>query len=154
ETHLFSRVNIDIEPSPVPDQYTADIMTDAKTNSAATFAFNAIKGAPFSMTFADLWDIQHSGISLTSSYRWDANRRRVAVDVLAPIPLSGIVFLDAGGLWRDELWNLAPELTVNLGPLSRFRYKSTGAQVGLKIIPRYRFEIGAGFSYTNREASG
>src|SRR5262249_1504654 len=59
-----------------------------------------------------------------------------------------------GGVWRDEQWNLSPQLSANAGSLSRFRYKSTGGQLGLKIIPNYRFEIGAGFSYTNREASG
>jgi outer membrane protein assembly factor BamA len=154
ETRIFTRVDVDFEPTSVPDRYNANIMTSAKTNSPETFAFDIIKGAPFQTAFANLWDIRNSGISLTSSYRWDANRRRAEVNMIAPIPLSGILFLEAGGLWRNELWNLSSQLNVNLGSLSRFRYKSTGAQVGLKIIPHYRFEIGTGFEYTNRAVSG
>jgi len=154
ETRLFSTAGIDLEPSTVADRYNVNIRTTPKTNSFANRLFDLLKGAPIQTSYLNQWNAAGSGINLNSMYRWQADRRRAELAVRAPTPLlPGLLFVDGIGLWRSENWDLSPILQSD-GSMNRFRFKSTGAQIMLKHIPHYRFEIGAGFDYENRSAAG
>jgi hypothetical protein len=91
---------------------------------------------------------------MNSSYRWDYNRKRGEFQIHAPIPLPGVLFLTAAGLWRSERWDVGPVLQNDAGAGNRFLYKSTGARAELKYVPYFRFDFGGGFEYTNRAANG
>lgn len=154
ETEVFSNVGIDVEPAPASSQYNPVILTTERSNSLSTTAFDLLKGAPLETAYLNLWDAGNTEISINSSYRWDYNRRRGEVQLHAPIPVPGLLFLNASGLWRSERWDLSRVLQSDAGKNDRFLYKSTGVRVELKYIPYYRFDFGGGFEYTNRAASG
>jgi hypothetical protein len=154
ETDIFSNVGISIEPAPTSPKYNPVILTTDKVNDLTNIAFDIVKGAPWKTSYLNWWDIANSGISMNSSYRWDYNRKRGELQIQAPIPVPGILFLTATGLWRSERWDVGPVLQNDAGAGNRFLYKSTGARAELKYIPYFRFEFGGGFEYTNRAANG
>jgi hypothetical protein len=154
ETDIFSNVGIAIEPAPASPKYNPVILTTDKVNDLTNLAFDIVKGAPWQTSYLNWWDIANSGISLNSSYRWDYNRKRGELQLQAPIPTPGILFLTATGLWRSERWDVAPVLQNDAGADNRFLIKSTGVRAELKYIPYFRFDFGGGFEYTNRAANG
>jgi len=154
ETDIFSNVGIAIEPAPTSPKYNPVILTTDKVNDLTNLAFDVVKGAPWQTSYLNWWDIANSGISLNSSYRWDYNRKRGELQLHAPIPVPGILFLSATGIWRSERWDVAPVLQNDAGADNRFLFKSTGVRAELKYIPYFRFDFGGGFEYTNRAANG
>jgi len=154
ETGIFSNVGVDVEPAPASNRYNPIILTSAKSNDLGNLVFGIAKGAFIETTYLDYWDIAHSGVTLNSSYRWDYNRKRGEVQLHAPVPFPGILFLNATGLWRSERWDLTRVLQTDAGTADRFDFKSTGARLEFKYIPHYRFDFGGGFEYTNRAANG
>ena len=81
----------------------------------------------------------------TSKYRWDPARRRAEGQLLFPVPLPGLLFVELGGVWRSEQWDIPSQ--------GRFQYKSSGVRLNLKHIPDHRLELGAGLEYLNRAAA-
>lgn len=154
EAESFSNAGIEIEPTLVPDRYNAIIRTTAKTNSGSNILFNLLKGAPVDTAYLDLWNINDGGINFNSSYRWDPDRRRADGKLRIPLPVPGIVFLDLGQTWRSERWDLSPVIRGESRPRARFNYKANALSLNLRHIPNYRFLIGAGFEYINRDATG
>jgi len=154
ETGIYSNVGIAIEPDPGSSAYNPVILTTKRMNDLTNLGFGIIKGAPWQTSYLDWWDVAHSGISLNSSYRWDYNRKRGELSMHAPLPVPGILFLTATGLWRSERWDVTPVLQTDAGANNRFLYKSTGVRGELKYIPHFRFDFGGGFEYTNRAANG
>ncbi len=154
EAGSFSNVGIEIEPALIPDRYNAIIRTTSKTNSFTNILFNLVKGAPVETANLDLWNLRDSGINFNSSYRWDPDRRRAEGRLRIPLPLPGILFLDLGQTWRSERWDLSPVIRSESLPRARFNYKANALRLNLRHIPHYRFLIGAGFEYINRDATG
>jgi tetratricopeptide (TPR) repeat protein len=141
ETGIFTSAGIEVQPDPVPDHYDANLLTILKTNSISDFAFNAFKGALLETTYFNIWNANDSGLNVHSMFRWEANRRRAELGFHVPLPVGNLLFLDATGIWRSEVWDSKGQSA---------RYKSTGGRIELKYIPDYRFEIGTGFEYRNR----
>jgi len=154
QTENFSNVGIEIEPTRVPDQYNAVVRTSRKTNSLSGFAFNLIRGAPFETTYVNLWNMRNSGVNFNGLYRWDANRRRAEGLLKIPLPIGGLVQLELGDIWRKERWDVSKIIEPDLLPDARFDYDDNGIFIYAKHIPHYRVELGGGFNYRNRAASG
>ncbi|HYR88360.1 MAG TPA: tetratricopeptide repeat protein [Terriglobia bacterium] len=154
ETDNFANVGLEVEPTPVPDHYNAVLRTTNRTNTLSDFAFGIVRGAPFHISFLDLWNLRNTGINFNGNYRWDTDRRRMAGSLKIPLPLPGLLHLEIGNTWRKERWDLSPSILPQFRPQARFDYKSNGIRVHVKHIPHYRVEIGGGLEYRNRAASG
>ncbi len=150
---MYANVGVDIEPTTSPDRYTAVIRTVPKTHSKEQLIVPLLETLIFQTPSLHLWNIGNSGLGLSTSYRFATNRHRAEVGILAPIPLPGILFLEATGTFRSERWDIS-EAALDTGFDHRFRYQSTGVRALIKHIPNYRVELGAGFEYRNRTASG
>lgn len=153
ETDNFTNVGLEVEPTKVPDQFNAVLRTTTKKNRLEDIAFDLLKGAPIETLFFDIWNIGNSGINFNSDYRWETGRRRVDSQFKMPIPLPGLLYLETGGTWRLERWDLTTILPQNKAE-ALFDYKSIGPRAHVKIIPHYRVELGAGFEYRNRNPKG
>jgi tetratricopeptide (TPR) repeat protein len=154
ESDNFSNASLEIEPALTPDHYNAVVRTTAKTNTGSGMLFDLVKGMPVQTSYFDLWNIKDSGINFNSSYRWDPDRRRMRSGLKIPLPLPGILFLDVGQTWRSERWDLSPVIRSESRPRARFNYKANALRLGVRHIPNYRVEVGAGFEYVNRDATG
>jgi hypothetical protein len=154
ETENFSNVGLEVEPTPIPDQYNAVIRTTTRTNTLGDFVFNLVKGLPIETSYLDLWNIGNSGINFNANYRWEADRRRMEGQFKIPVPFPGLLHLELGNTWRSEQWNLSPTIRSEALPRARFRYKANILRLRVKQIPHYRFDIGGGLEYRNRAAAG
>jgi tetratricopeptide (TPR) repeat protein len=152
-TDNFTNAGLEIEPTRVPDQYNAVVRTTVKTNTLPNIAFDLLKGAPVETTYFNIWNIQNSGVNFNSDYRWEVGRRRADGQFELPIPLAGLLYLEAGDTWRFERWDLA-NLLPQYQSEALFDYKSIGPRIHIKAIPHYRLELGAGFEYRNRNPKG
>jgi tetratricopeptide (TPR) repeat protein len=154
ETDNFTNVGLEIEPTTVPDQYNAVLRTTTKTNALPNFLFDAVKGAPFEMTFFNLWNFANTGMNFNADYRWGTGRRRQDGQLNIPVPLAGLLQLQVGDWWRFERWDVANQIQPALRPFARFDYKATALRAHVNLIPQYRVQLGAGFEYRNRTARG
>jgi tetratricopeptide (TPR) repeat protein len=154
ETGNYSNVGLEIEPTRVPDQYNAVVRTTARTNSLANFMFDAVKGALIQTTYLNVWNIGNSGVTFNGTYRYDSQRRLVDGELQIPLPVAGLTHLEIGNIWRNENWNLSPVIQPQFLGQAPFLYKDNAVRVAVKHIPNYRVELGAGFEYRNRAASG
>jgi hypothetical protein len=153
ETNIYSNAGLEIEPTPDPDRYTAVIRTSAKTNSTEQLIIPAMEAVFFQSPTLRFWNLGNSATSLRLNYRFATNRHRAEVGIFAPLPLPGILFFEATGAYRSERWDISRP-AIDTGTDHRFRFQSTGVRAKVKHIPNYRFELGAGFEYRNRTASG
>jgi hypothetical protein len=151
-TEMYANVGVEVEPTTSPDHYTAVIRTVPNT-STGQMIMPLLETLVFQMPSIDVWNIKNSGITLDAGYRFATNRHLAEVGLLAPLPLPGLLFLDATGSFRSERWDISPS-AVNDGIDDRFRFQSTGVRAMIRHIPHYRVELGAGFEYRNRTASG
>jgi tetratricopeptide (TPR) repeat protein len=154
ETDNYTNVGLEVEPTIVPDRYNAVVRTSAKTNTLTDVLFSLIKGAPLKTSYLDLWNLGNSGVNFNAMYRWHPDRRRIEGSFKMPLPIAGILFTEVRETWRYEHWNLSPVIRAESLGRAQFRYKSNGLQIKFKHIPHYRVEIGGGFEYVNRAASG
>jgi tetratricopeptide (TPR) repeat protein len=154
QTENFINVALEVEPTIVPDRYNAVIRTTPKTNTPGNIIFGLLKGAPVESTYLDLWNLGNSGVNFNALYRWNPNHRLLGGHLKIPLPVPGLLFMDILETWRSEQWDAAAVILPQDLPESRFRYKGTGVRLNLKHIPDYRFEIGGGYEYVNRAASG
>src|SRR5579883_172623 len=154
ETDNFTNAGLEVEPTQVPDQYNAVVRTTTKTNSLENIAFDLMKGSPIETSYFDLWNIGNTGLNFNSDYRWETGRRRVDSQLKMPIPVPGLLFVEGGGTWRFERWNVSPTVKPQYQSQARFDYKSIGPRIHIKTIPHYRLELGAGVEYRDRNPKG
>lgn len=154
ETGNFANVGLEIEPTRIPDQYNAVVRTTRKTNTLTDFAFNILKGALVETSYVNLWNIGNSGMNFNGDYRWSTNKRRLDGLIKVPLPIAGLLQVEAGSRWRSERWNVSNQIEPQFQPFALFDYAATDLFVGVKNIPNYRIELGGGFEYKNRYAKG
>ena len=154
ETGNFANAGLEVEPTVVPDEYNAIVRTTAKNNSLANVLFGVFKGVPIKTSYLDFWNIGNSGVNFNNNYRWEENRRRVEAGFKIPVPLAGLLFFEPGDIWRDENWDVSSQLQPQVTQNPNFSYKANAVGARLKAIPHYRVELGAGFQYRNRFATG
>jgi len=150
---IFASAGIQIEPTTAPDKYTAVIRTVQKTNGRSQFVTAFIEAAFFKSPSLRIWNINNSAFSAKAGYRFANNRHRGEAGFMVPLPLPGLVFMEATGFFRSERWDISRPAIEN-GIDHRFLFKASGGRLELKHIPYYRIELGAGYEYRNRYASG
>ena len=143
-TNAFAGVALELERSLEGGTYNAIVRTSRKSNSPRGVLFGILKGLPVKTSYLDIWNIAGSSVQWTSKYRWDPARRRAEGELLFPVPLAGLLFVELGAVWRSEQWDIPSQ--------GRFRYRSTGVRLNLKHIPDHRIELGAGLEYLSRAA--
>jgi len=143
-TKAFDSAGLELERSLEGETYNAIVRTSKKSNSPRGFLIGVLKGLPVKTTYLDISNIGGSPVQWTSKYRWDSARRRAEGQLLIPVPLPGLLFVELGGVWRSEQWDVPSQ--------GRFQYKSSGVRLNLKHIPDHRLELGAGLEYLNRAA--
>ena len=151
---LYANLGLDVEPSPSADRYNAIVRTTPRGNSTADILLDLVRGIPVESTYLDYWDIGQSGVSVRSHYRWDDKRRRIRGELLIPLPVPGLPVLEIRNVWRSESWDLSTTVRDEFKPEAEFRYKANSIGFELRAVPHYRIEVGAGFEYRNRAASG
>ena len=143
-TKAFAGVGLELESSFEGRTYNAIVRTSKKSNSPRGFLLGILEGLPVKTSYLDIWNIAGSSVQWTSKYRWDPALRRAEGQLLFPVPLPGLLFVELGGVWQSEQWDIPSQ--------GRFRYKSSGVRLTVKHIPDHRLELGAGLEYLNRSA--
>jgi tetratricopeptide (TPR) repeat protein len=144
-TRAFSSVALELESSLEAGKYNAIVRTTRKSNRPAGFLLGILKGLPVKTSYLDVWNIGDSFVQWTSKYRWESTRRRAEGQVLIPLPVPGLLFMELGSHWRSEEWDVPAQ--------ERFKYKSSGVRLNFKHIPDHRVELAAGVEYLKRSGA-
>ena len=142
ESKTFSTVALELETADEGKTYNANVRTSKKSNTAGGVLLGFLKGLPLKTSYLDIWNIGGSPVHFNSRYRWNSDKRRAEAQVLVPVPVPGMLFLEFGTLWRSEQWELSDQ--------DSYRFKSSGVHVKVKRIQNHRLEIGGGLEYSNR----
>ena len=153
ESQMFSNVGVEIEPTQQPDQYTVVVRTVPKAKAVEQYVIPFMNTLLFQHPQIRWWNIGNTAVSLNAGYRFANNRHRGEVGVRVPLPLPGLLFFEAQGIFLSERWDISRPAIDN-GTDYRFRYQSTGFRTALKHIPHHRVEVGGGFEYRNRTTGG
>lgn len=141
-TQAFTDIDLKLERTLEGETHNVLLHTSRKSNSARGFLRGVLRGLPVRTSYLDIWNIGGSFVHWTSKYRWDPARRRVEGQLFFPVQLPGLLFVELGGAWRSEDWDIPTA--------GRFRYKSTGGRLNVAHIPDHRVKLGAGLEYVNR----
>ena len=109
-SRLFSNVGLELEPSGSGNLYDAIVRTSPRTNTPTDILIDLVRELPAESTNLEIWDAAGSGISWKSNFRWDEDRRRLRGQLLVPLPLPGLPFIEFQDVWRSERWDLSPAI--------------------------------------------
>ena len=100
----------------------------------------AVRGLPYQAIQPDFYNLGHRGIQVTSMWRWDAQKRRVALDVSGPLHFWRYHLLFDG---REENWDLARTYS-GAGPADALslRKAEAGADLERNLSSRLGWTIG------------
>ncbi len=92
-----------------------------------------VRGLPYRTVFVDRSNIGRHAVNFSSLWRWDPNKRRIALDLSGPFRLNPYWRYQLIADARDEHWDLS----------RTFR----GAQAGLDRLRLQRLELGAEMAF-------
>ncbi len=122
---------------------------DAWGDPLATRLLSIFREVPYQTIHFDLFDIGGSARNLESSYRWDAQKRRLFAAYSSPLKGSSRLRLR---LWldgRNENWNVPRSSSTASSPLL-FKLKKLEAGAGVAALIRDRWEWKTGVSLSDR----
>jgi len=99
-------------PGPTPQQYSLDVIVDARhgVGSAPEFLFATLADVWFRTLRINYWNVGHSGVSLMARWRWLPAAQRASIELDVPRPAHLPWYLGLSTSWRDESWSLrAPD---------------------------------------------
>lgn len=82
-------------------------------------AVQLLRGLPYWTVYPEYYNAGGRGINITSLFRWDANKRRIGLNVAAPLRNHPSMRYRVFGDLRDENWVLSPDTSSAIGFHSR-----------------------------------
>jgi hypothetical protein len=153
----YDDMNLGLAETFTPRHFNALISASTKKNSWLNLASLAGGVLPrFQTASLNFSNIGRTGIHWDSSFRFQVNRRRGdgSLRMTVPIPLLGPGFVNLGGTWRFERWDISSIAADPYKPDGRFDYKATSFNADLETVPHHRVKVRSGITYVNRAAKG
>lgn len=154
------RLRADAAPGGDPSKRKYDLKVESEPKKSDITALFSLAGALIprhetaSLSLSNIDGL--TGFHWKSKYRYQSSRRRgdSTVQLALPSPFWGTAFLEFGGTWRSEYWDIHSIANDAYQSDAEFLYKSTSVRADVKFIPNHRIDIHGGVSYSNRAARG
>lgn len=134
---VFSRPRVDLSPTP-SGTYDASIHTIEKNGFGDSWLgalLSTFAGAAYTTAYPEYFNFGREAINFDSLARWDAQKRRFAATIAAPLAhdptKKAELFVDE----RNENWNLSQTFTGVAAPLSDVNVRSITGGARLKFAP-------------------
>jgi hypothetical protein len=115
----------------------------------------SLRALPYQSVNVDFINIGHRAMNFTSLWRWDANKRRIALNFSAPFRMNpGIVYRTRLDI-RDESWNLRGTYSGAARTPTLRRYE-LGSDVAIALNDRLQWTLGAALvrrTFDNRDGT-
>src|SRR6185295_12321033 len=102
ESGIFSSIKLEVQPTPTPARYNANIVTSFRRNtewSREGVSKEIVLWAVTHFLRLDLWNIRDSGVSIRSAYRPSRYRNWAELTLRSPLPIPGGLTVETTGLW-------------------------------------------------------
>jgi len=143
---IFTRPRIELSPSP-SDTYAARVHAIERNgfgDSWLSALLSTFGGAAYSTVYPEYFNVAHEAINFTSLARWDAQKRRFAATVAAPLARDPSKHLELFVDTRNENWTLSQTFTGSTTPLSDLNVRSIIGGAKLEFVPSGRWSWDAG----------
>lgn len=112
--------------------------------------FLFFQGLPFSSVTPEYDNFHHEAINFLSMYRWDAQKRRVLVQISSPFERSAKYRTDIGTDLRDENWVIRNSFTGVAPPLAILNLRTERLDFDLASFGSGRWNWSAGGEVSHR----
>jgi len=112
-------------------------------------AVSLLRDLPFYAVDPEFYNLGHSGLNWISSYRWDAQKRRVFSELAAALYQNPKFRHRLYFEGRDENWNLSNTFLPATPQFTRLNLQriASGAEIGFIESGRWEWTAGAEYSY-------
>ncbi|MBI3280864.1 MAG: tetratricopeptide repeat protein [Acidobacteria bacterium] len=103
---IFSDYRLELTPR-ADERYDLTIRTAARAAPAGQWWWRLLpflRGLPYEQVNADFYNLRQNATNLMSLWRWDENKRRIALELSGPLGISTRYRVAADA--RDERWDL------------------------------------------------
>jgi tetratricopeptide (TPR) repeat protein len=119
-------------------------------NSKAEGILSFLSGLPYATVYPELYNLGHRAVNLTSLVRWDAEKRRVFVDLSFPLYGDPSLRLRFYADARNENWNLSQTLFGPATPLTDLNMRDVVAGAEFRDVINGHWSWSAGAEAANR----
>jgi tetratricopeptide (TPR) repeat protein len=119
-------------------------------DSNAEGLVSLLSGLPYATIYPELYNLGHGAVNLTSLARWDAQKRRIVLDLSLPVyddpSLRLRFYTDA----RNENWNLSQTFSGAVASLTDLNMRRIVAGAEFRDVVNGRWSWSAGAEAANR----
>ena len=119
-------------------------------NSKAEGIVSFLSGLPYATVYPELYNLGHRAVNLTSLARWDAEKRRVFVDLSFPLYGDPSLRLRFYADARNENWNLSQTFFGPSTPMTDLNMRDVVAGAEFRDVINGRWSWSAGAEAANR----
>lgn len=110
-----------------------------------------LRGLPAQSVYPEYFNIGHSGLNLTSFYRWDKEKRRVTAEFSGPLLRNPKRHFRLGLDLRNENWDIRRSFDGPAPLLGGFNLRREAATGELSFVPNGRWQWSAGVELSHRD---
>jgi tetratricopeptide (TPR) repeat protein len=115
------------------------------------YLISALRGLPYQEIHADFYNVARRAINLESFWRWDAQKRRIALEFSGPLHFWRYRLLfDA----RQENWNLTGTYFGAGSLFPSLRKVESGADLQRSLTPRLKWTVGTRLAFREYASAG
>lgn len=116
-------------------------------NNAWESLLSTFRGVAYQTVYPEFFNFRHSAINITSLVRWDAQKRRAAIDLSGPLHLNPKWRYRVGVDLRNENWAIRESFTAPVVGSLNLRREAASAQITSFNSGRWDWTAGAELSH-------
>lgn len=105
---------------------------------------------PYATVYPQVYNLGHDAVNVTSSLRWDSEKRRASADISAPLMHDSKLRLRIYFDGRNENWNLTHTFLVGGPSLSDLNLRREAGGAELRWVVNGRWSWSTGIEIANR----
>lgn len=152
---IFSSRRLELTPAE-PGNYDLAVHLTARNlwgHSKAEGMLSLLSGLPYATVYPELYNLGRTAVNLRALVRWDAEKRRVFVDLSLPLYGDPSLRLRFYADARNENWNLSQTFAGPSTPLTDLNLRQVAAGAEFRDVRTGRYSWTAGAEAAHRNFS-
>ena len=152
---VFPTYRLDLVPLSGKDQGDFNLVLSAVERNGwgsgkVEGLLSLLRGLPYETVYPEAYNLRRSAININSLFRWDDQKRRVAVEFSSPLAGNPKYRYRIYGDARNENWNISQTFHLPSPPVQFFNLEKITLGGGIKSIVNSRWNWEAGADVSDR----